>query len=59
MRADRRDRGQGFDLEELNALTIEFESGTVLGLSLHEADLDSPTAGSYSVDGSGHDEEEF
>lgn len=46
-------------LEEMKVLTIEFESGTVLGLSLHEEDLEAPTAGSYSADGSGHDEEEF
>lgn len=46
-------------LEELSSLTIEFESGTVLGLSLREEDLDGPEAGSYSADGSGQDEEEF
>ena len=46
-------------LEEMESLTIEFESGTVLGLSLHEEDLDGATSGSYSEDGTGHDEEEF
>ena len=46
-------------LEEGDALTIEFENGTVLGLSLREEDLDGPEAGSYSADGSGGDEEEF
>ena len=40
-------------LEELDALTVEFESGTVLALSLREEDLDGPEAGSYSEDGSG------
>ena len=46
-------------LEEGDALTIEFENGTVFGLSLREADLDGPEWGSYSADGSGGDEEEF
>jgi hypothetical protein len=46
-------------LEEMEALTVEFESGTVIALSLREEDLDGPEAGSYSSDGSGHDEEEF
>ena len=46
-------------LEELDALTVEFESGTVIALSLREEDLDGPESGSYSVDGSGEDEEEF
>ncbi len=46
-------------LEELDALTVEFESGTVLALSLREEDQDGPEAGSYSADGSGLDEEEF
>ncbi|HEY4010223.1 MAG TPA: hypothetical protein VGM11_08750 [Acidobacteriaceae bacterium] len=46
-------------LEELDSLTIEFESGTVLALSLREEDLDGPEAGSYSAAGSGEDEEEF
>ena len=40
-------------LEELEALTVEFESGTVIALSLREEDLDGPEAGSYSADGSG------
>jgi len=46
-------------LEELDALTIELESGTVIALSLREEDLSGPEAGSYSADGSGSDEEEF
>ena len=46
-------------LEELEALTIEFESGTVLALSLREEDVDGPESGSYSEDGSGSNEEEF
>ena len=46
-------------LEELEALTVEFESGTVIALSLREEELDGPEAGSYSADGSGMDEENF
>lgn len=46
-------------LEELDSLTVEFESGTVLALSLREEDLDGPESGSYSADGSGEGEEEF
>jgi hypothetical protein len=46
-------------LEELEALTVEFESGTVIALSLREEELSGPQAGSYSEDGSGRDEEEF
>jgi hypothetical protein len=46
-------------LEELESLTVEFESGTVIALSLREEELDGPEAGSYSADGSGMDEEEF
>ncbi len=46
-------------LEELNALTVEFESGTVIGLSLREEDIEGPESGSYSADGSGNDEEDF
>lgn len=46
-------------LEELDSLTIEFESGTVIALSLREEDMDGPEAGSYSASGSGEDEEEF
>jgi len=46
-------------LEELEALTVEFESGTVIALSLREEELSGPQAGSYSEDGSGLDEEEF
>src|SRR5579875_2541168 len=46
-------------LTELESLTLEFESGTVVALSLREEDLDGPEAGSYSADGSGEGEEEF
>lgn len=46
-------------LTELDSLTIEFESGTVIALSLREEDLDGPEAGSFSESGSGEDEEEF
>lgn len=46
-------------LEEMEALTLEFESGTVIALSLREEDMDGPEAGSYSADGSGRDDEEF
>jgi hypothetical protein len=46
-------------LEELDSLTVEFESGTVLALSLREEDVDGPEAGSYSEDGSGVGDEEF
>ena len=46
-------------LEELDALTIEFESGTVIALSLREEDLDGPESGSYSADGSEQEAEEF
>ena len=46
-------------LEELESLTIEFESGTVFGLSLREEDVDGAGAGSFSADGSGLGEEEF
>ena len=46
-------------LEELDSLTVEFESGTVIALSLREEDLDGPESGSYSADGSEHDAEDF
>ena len=46
-------------LEELDSLTVEFESGTVLALSLREEDLDGPESGAYSVDGSGVGDEDF
>jgi hypothetical protein len=46
-------------VEELDALTVEFESGTVIALSLREEDLSGPEAGSYSEDGSGNGELEF
>jgi hypothetical protein len=46
-------------LEEGDSLTIEFENGTVFGLSLREEDLDGPEAGSYSETGSTSDAQEF
>jgi hypothetical protein len=46
-------------LEEMDALTVELESGAVIALSLREEDLSGPQAGSYSADGSGLDEDEF
>ena len=46
-------------LVDLDSLTIEFESGTVIALSLREEDMDGPEAGSYSATGSSEDEEEF
>ena len=46
-------------LEEGESLTIEFESGVALGLSLREEDLDAPEAGNYSAAGDGSDEETF
>jgi hypothetical protein len=46
-------------LEEGDALTIEFESGTVFGLSLREEDLDGPESGSYSETGDASDAQEF
>lgn len=46
-------------LGEMESLTIEFESGTVIALSLREEDLSGPQAGSYSEAGDGSDEEDF
>jgi hypothetical protein len=46
-------------LEEGDALTIEFENGTVFGLSLREEDLDGPESGSYSETGDASDAQEF
>jgi hypothetical protein len=46
-------------LEECDALTIEFENGTVFGLSLREEDVDGPESGSYSETGSASDAQEF
>jgi len=46
-------------LEEGDALTIEFESGTVFGLSLREEDVDGPESGSYSETGDAGDAQEF
>lgn len=40
------------DFNEGDALTIEFENGTVLALSLRDEDLDTPEVGSFtSADG--------
>ena len=46
-------------LQEGDALTIEFENGTVFGLSLREEDLDGPESGSYSETGNASDAQEF
>jgi hypothetical protein len=46
-------------LEEGEALTIEFESGTVFALSLREEDVDGPESGNYSETGSVVDTQEF
>ena len=46
-------------LEEGDALTIEFENGTVFGLSLREEVLDGPESGSYSETGEVSDAQEF
>ena len=46
-------------LEEGDALTIEFENGTVFGLSLREEDVDGPESGSYSETGDAVDAQEF
>jgi hypothetical protein len=46
-------------LEEGDAMTIEFENGTVFGLSLREEDLDGPESGSYSETGDASDSQEF
>jgi hypothetical protein len=46
-------------LEEGDALTIEFENGTVFGVSLREEDLDAPESGSYSETGDESDAQEF
>ncbi len=46
-------------LEEGDALTIEFSSGVVFGLSLREEDLDGPESGSYSATGDEADAVEF
>lgn len=46
-------------LEEGDALTIEFENGTVFGLSLREEDIDGPESGSYSETGTDSDAQEF
>ncbi len=43
-------------LDEGSALTVEFENGTVLALSLREEDLDVPEAGSFT-DAAGQTEE--
>ena len=46
-------------LEEDEALTVEFESGTVIALSLREEDMDGPEAGAYSASGAVEDQQEF
>ncbi len=46
-------------LEEGDALTIEFENGTVFGLSLREEDVDGPESGSYSETGDASEAQEF
>jgi hypothetical protein len=46
-------------LEEDDALTIEFGSGVVFGLSLREEDVDGPESGSYSATGDETDAVEF
>lgn len=46
-------------LEEGDALTIEFENGTVFGLSLREEDIDGPESGSYTETGDESDAQEF
>jgi hypothetical protein len=46
-------------LEEGDALTIEFENGTVFGLSLRAEDVDGPESGSYSETGDISDAQEF
>ena len=46
-------------LEEGDALTIEFQNGTVLGLSLREEEIDGPESGNYSETGSASDAQEF
>ena len=46
-------------LEETESLTIEFESGTVIALSLREEDLSGPQAGTYSAAGDDVAEEDF
>jgi hypothetical protein len=46
-------------LEEGDRLTIELESGTVIGLSLREEDIYGPESGSYSETGSAVDTQEF
>ncbi len=46
-------------LEEGDAVTIEFESGTVIALSLRAEEIDLPEAGAYSAAGSAEDQQEF
>ena len=46
-------------LEELDSMTVEFESGTVIALSLREEDLDGPESGNYSEDGDENASQEF
>lgn len=46
-------------LEEAGALTIEFGSGVVFGVSLREEDLDRPESGMYSETGDAAEAVEF
>ena len=46
-------------LEEGDSLTLEFENGTVFGLSLREEDLDGPESGVFSETGTTEDQQEF
>jgi hypothetical protein len=45
--------------EEGESLTVEFDNGTVIALSLREEDSEEPVAGAWSESGEGDDEEEF
>ena len=46
-------------LEEGDAVTLEFENGTVFGISLREEDIDGPESGSYTETGDAVDAQEF
>jgi hypothetical protein len=45
--------------EEGESLTIEFDNGSVVALSLREEDSEEPVAGAWSESGDVEDEEEF
>jgi hypothetical protein len=45
--------------EEAESLTVEFDNGTVIALSLREEDSEEPVSGAWSESGTGDDEEEF